>query len=39
MFQVANNHVSVLILALFNASINEDELTKDYSYDATSRSW
>jgi hypothetical protein len=37
--QVSGNNVSILILALFNASLDESVLKKQYIYSAHSKSW
>ncbi|RYH18009.1 hypothetical protein EON65_27760 [archaeon] len=37
--QVSDNHVSLLVLGLFNASIGEAELRKRFSYNTVSNSW
>eukprot|EP01031_Cornospumella_fuschlensis_P034800 gene34800-42144_t len=37
--QVSENHISLLVLGLFNASIGDKELRKKFSYNTVSNSW
>jgi DNA-directed RNA polymerase subunit E'/Rpb7 len=37
--KISDNHISILIFALFNASISEQELRKKFTYNASLLSW
>ena len=36
---MTDNHVSLLVLSLFNVSISSDEMHKFYAYDYTLKTW